>query len=257
MNLAELERYFAAAATSGTGPIAGLDEVFVGRDQVSVTERVAVYNRAFFYRQLDALASVFSHTKLALGEVEFERLGLAYLATHPSEHPAVERVGRRFSHYLAQLGEKQPDPIVDLAALEWARLCALVAPDPAALAGPNAVEPAAFPNCCVRFVPSLSWLELDSRALLAFAGADPIHEPSQRCAVAIWRAGYTVRHDRLEVAEFQALCVARGGATMAEVCGVFDTGDEAADARRAYRAVATWFARSWLESVDSPGLKGF
>jgi hypothetical protein len=250
VNLAELERYFAAAVTSGTGPIAGLSDVFAGSDQLSVTERLAIYNRAFFYRQLEALASVFGQTKRALGEAEFERVGLAYLATHPSEHPAVERVGRHFSQYLARLGATPPDPIVDLAALEWARLCALVAPNPAALARPNAVAPADFPNCRVKLVPSLFWLELDMGALCAFAADGSLSEPGGRCAVAVWRVGHAVLQERLEPLEFQALCQAREGATMAEICAVFDTGDEAADARRAFRAVSSWYGRNWLQSVD-------
>jgi hypothetical protein len=253
VNLAELERFFAAAATSGTGPSAGLSEVFAGSERLSVTERLAIYNRAFFYRQLDALASVFGATKRALGELEFERLGLAYLATHPSEHPAVERVGRHFPEYLARLGSAPPAPLVDLARLEWARLCALVAPNPTALAQPSSVDPASFPKCCVKLVPSLSWLELDARALSAFAAADPSPEPSERCAVAVWRAGHAVRQARLEALEFRALCAARTGATLAEVCAVFDTGHDALDARYAFQIIAAWYARNWLESVEFTG----
>jgi hypothetical protein len=257
VKLAELERYFAAAATSGTGPVAGLEEVFSGTDRLPVTERLAIYNRAFFYRQLEALASVFGETKRALGEAEFERLGLAYLARHPSEHPAVERVGRHFPGYLAGLAIQSREPVVDLAALEWARLCALIASNPAALARPNAVAPAAFPSCRVKFVPSLSWLELESQALAAFAGTAPAHEPGERCAVAVWRAGHAVRQEPLETPEFQALGAAQSGATMAEVCAVFDTGEETADARRAFGVILSWYAREWLESVEFAGLKGF
>ncbi|MES1175856.1 MAG: DNA-binding domain-containing protein [Myxococcales bacterium] len=250
MNLAELQRYFAAAATSGAGPLAGLDLVFESNDHLSASERLAIYNRAFFYRQLDALASVFSATRRALGEPEFERLGLGYLATHPSEHPAVERVGRRFPEYLRQVDVSSSEPIVDLARLEWVRLCALVAPNPAALAQPNAVDPAMFPSCRVKLVPSLSWLELDSRALSLLAGAAALPGPSERCAVAVWRAGHAVVHERVETLEFRALCAASAGATMAEVCAGFDTGQELADVQRAFGVVSSWYARSWLENVE-------
>ncbi|MEI9949260.1 MAG: DNA-binding domain-containing protein [Pseudomonadota bacterium] len=102
MNLAELQHYFARAATSGSGPLPELDRVFLGSERLSAKDRLAIYNRGYFYRLLDALASVFSQTKRLLGDPQFERLALAYLARHPSEHPAVERVGRSFFRLFAQ-----------------------------------------------------------------------------------------------------------------------------------------------------------
>jgi hypothetical protein len=253
VNFAQLQRFFAEAATSGAGPIAGLHDVFVERDGLSVPERLAIYNRAFFYRQLDALTAVFAETQRALGEVEFTRLGLAYLRAHPSEHPAVERVGRRFPEYLARHAAAPHGPVADIAALEWARLSALVAPNPVEVAQLSDLDSAAFPACRVRLVPSLSFLELDVRALSAFDATEPVDEPSARVAVAVWRPSHVVRQQRLEALEFQALCAAAAGATMAEVCARFDTGEDAADAQRAFQVIAAWYARSWLENVQYAG----
>jgi hypothetical protein len=271
VNLAELQRYFAAAATSGTGPIAGLSDVFSEGAHLGAAERLAIYNRAFFYRQLDALAAVFTSTQRALGDAEFQRLGLAYLSAHPSDHPAVERVGRLFPEFLAEIGAAGPsaagsgaprsEPIADLAALEWARLCALVAPNPAALALPNAVAAEAFPSCRVTFVPSLSWLELDARALAIFAeverGGDPearrIIGAAPRSAVAVWRSGHAVRHECIEATEFRALAIARAGGTLAEVCAEFDTGKADADAQSAFRTLSAWYAKNWLEKLELAG----
>ncbi|HEY3254971.1 MAG TPA: DNA-binding domain-containing protein [Polyangiaceae bacterium] len=255
MKLAELEHYFASAATSGSGPLPDLDRVFLGSDQLSATERLAIYNRGYFYRLLDALSSVFVQTKRVLGEPEFERLGLAYLARHPSEHPAVERVGRAFVDYLRSLAA--PAVVVDLAALEWARLCALVAANPASVASVDAIEPSRFPHARLHFVPALQWLELDPRALAAFADeplAPPVVElPRPACAVAVWRDQHTVRHQVLEAAEWQAAQCALGGGTLSQVCAVFDSGSEAEDVRRAFQVLSRWFARNWLESVAYSG----
>src|SRR5450755_1874238 len=93
VTLAELQRYFAAVATSTSGPPSDIDDVFQSSARLSASARLAIYNRGYHHRLLDALASVFTRTKRALGDAEFERLGLSYLAQHPSEHPAVERVG--------------------------------------------------------------------------------------------------------------------------------------------------------------------
>ena len=229
MNLEELQRYFAAAATSGTGPIAGLDAVFVSRGSLSASERLAIYNRGYFYRLLDALGSVFVETKATLGEAEFERIGLSYLAAHPSEQPAVERLGRLFASSLRELFPP-PNPLPDRAALEWARLCALVAPDPRAIAQASELVPADFPDSCLRFVPAL------------------------HCSgsTAVWRSALRVTEAPLEVLEFQALEAAMGGASMSQVCALFDTGASAEDTQRAFRVIAGWFANEWVESVELP-----
>ncbi len=254
MNLAELQRYFARVATSGSGPLPELDRVFLGSQQLSARDRLAIYNRGYFYRLLDSLASMFSRTKRLLGDPDFERLGLAYIARHPSEHPAVERIGRSFSAYLRSVAA--PAIVVDLASLEWARLCALVAANPKSLATVQAIEPSLFPQARLRFVPSLRWLELDPRALSAFAGQDPSPEElavtdlsRPPCAVAVWRSQHAVRQQAIDAPEWEALASAAGGATLSRVCAVFASGSQAEDVRRAFRILSAWFARQWLEDV--------
>ncbi|HYQ28138.1 MAG TPA: DNA-binding domain-containing protein [Polyangiaceae bacterium] len=252
MKLAELQRYFASAATSGSGPLPELERVFFGSKQLSAQARLAIYNRAYFYRLLDALASVFGHTKRLLGELEFERLGLAYLSRHPSEHPAVERIGRAFPEYLRVTGA--PPLIVDLASLEWARLCALVAPNPASIASVHAIQPSQFPEARLRFVPSLHWLELDPRVLSAFAGeqldSSAVAALQPACRVAIWRSQHVVMQQAVADCEWQAFSHAASGATLSQVCSVFDSGSAAEDVQRAFRVLSGWFARNWLEKVE-------
>jgi hypothetical protein len=249
VNLVELQHYFAHAATSGSGPLPDLDRVFKGSERLSAGERLAIYNRSYFYRLLDALACVFTHTKRLLGETDFERLGLAYIAQTPSIHPAVERFGRAFPEYLRLVAA--PPLIVDLAALEWARLCALVARNAAHIASAREVETSRFPQARLRFVPSLQWLELDPGALHAFA--DGVRSSADlanaRCGVAIWRADHAVRHEVLDSTEWQALLCATSGASLNRVCAVFDTGSADDDVQRAFQVLARWFARRWLESV--------
>ena len=256
MKLADLERYFASAATSGTGPLPDLDRVFLGSRQLSATDRLAIYNRSYFQRLLAALASVFSHTQRVLGVSDFERLGLAYLAQNPSEHPAVERVGRSFCEFLRST--KVSTIVVDLASLEWARLCALLAPNPKSVATVRSVEPSQFPRARLRFVPSLQRLELDARALAVFAAEESSltesfadGPPQSLCAVAVWRSQHAVLHQVLEAQEWTALARATEGATLSRICAVFDSGSQVDDVGRAFRVLSTWFARRWLEEVET------
>jgi len=257
MNLAELQRYFARAATSGRGPLPELDRVFLGNERLSAEDRLAIYNRGYFYRLLEALASVFSQTKRVLGESDFERLGLAYVAQHPSEHPAVERVGRSFSAYLRRVAA--PPLVVDLARLEWARLCALVAPNPASVATASGIDAERFPRARLRFVPSLQWLELDPRTLPVFAGdisapgAADISAPGALAAggapVAVWRREHVVHQLCLDEAEWKALLRAASDATLSGVCAVFDRGSQTEDERHAFQVLSSWFGRQWVAAV--------
>jgi len=249
MKLAELQAYFARAATSGNGPLPDLEEFFLGSEQLPAKDRLAIYNRGYFYRLLDALASVFGATKRVLGDSDFERLGLSYVARYPSEHPAVERVGRAFASHLRSAGVSSP--VVDLAQLEWARLRALVSPNPASVASVDAIDSERFPAARVRLVPSLQRLELDARALTAFNGGDLAlrEESTGTCGVAVWRSNYAVQHQSLDALEWQALASAESGATLSLVCSVFDSGSPSEDVRQAFRVLSGWFARGWLESV--------
>jgi hypothetical protein len=249
VNLAELQRYFARAATSGSGPLPDLERVFLDSERLSASERLAIYNRSYFYRLLDALAVVFAQTKRLLGESEFERLGLNYIEQNPSLHPAVERFGRAFPEYLRLLAEPL---IVDVASLEWTRLCALVAPDPQQIASTRTIEANRFPRARLRFVPSLQWLELAPNALQAFGGgvtASTEFATDSRRGVAVWRNGHSVQQHFLDDTEWLALQSAASGTTLDRVCALFDTGSAEGDVQDAFRVLSCWFARQWLESV--------
>lgn len=251
MNLAELQRFFAEAATSGTGPHTGLEAVFVTDAQLSASARLGIYNRAYYFRLLDALASVFEQVQRCLGRAEFERIGLSYLGQHPSEHPAVERVGRLFPEYLRILG--RGDALADLAELEWARLCALVAPNPRAVAARANIDTTTFPRARLTLVPALRSLQLAPAALAAFSGqalatGDP-SLPGERIGVAVWRRQHAVSQQELGALEFQALQLAARGASTSEICAGFHTGNAAADALRAFQILGAWLDREWVESL--------
>jgi hypothetical protein len=139
-----------------------------------------------------------------------------------------------------------------LASLEWARLCALLSANPASLASVDAIDSDRFPNARLRLVPSLHRLELDPRALAAFAGDDidlRAESAPRSCGVAVWRRQHAVQHQSLDALEWQALASAANGATLSVVCTAFDSGSPSEDVRRAFQVLSAWFAHNWLESV--------
>ena len=254
MKLAELERFFCDAVTSGSGPRADLEAVFLSDARLSASDRLAIYNRGYYYRLLDALCSVFEQTARVLGNADFERLALAYLTQYPSEHPAVERVGRLFPRYL-RAHKEIADSVADLAALEWARLCALVAPNPRAVLTAGGIDPALFPSSRVYLVPALHWLELDSLALRAYAGIElsptQLSAKVERCGVAVWRTQHVVVHEPFAAPELEALQLAAEGASIARICTCFASDNVVLDTERAFEMLSGWLSRNWLERAES------
>jgi hypothetical protein len=254
MKLAELEQYFAAIATSTSGPPADVAEVFKDSARLPARELLGIYNRGYHYRLLGVLASVFPRTERALGAAEFEQIGLLYLAEYPSDHPAVERIGRFFARYLRTVSAASEEAR-DLAALEWARLCALIAPDSNAIATAAGIDTRTFPSSRLYFVPSLETQPVLVGALALFPGvsSEPTEasdSPAERRVVAVWRKRHVVLHEALAPLEAAALQLAREGASVSRVCALFTKGTEEENVARAFRVVAAWFAREWIERSE-------
>ena len=247
MDLSELQRYFARVATSTSGPPDDLSEVFKDSPRLPARELMRIYNRGYHYRLLGVLASVFERTHAALGAAEFERLGLLYLAQYPSQHPAVERVGRHFAEYLAASADGAAE-VADLARLEWTRLLALVAPDDDRI-DVSAIDATRFPTQRVRFVHSLHVLDLSAVALALFNGEASPADAGARRRIVVSRVRHTVTQDVVPAEEFSALALARAGEPMSRVCAVFDTGDEIGDISRAFAVISSWFGRGWVAEL--------
>lgn len=249
MDLSELERYFARVATSTSGPPDDLSEVFKDSPRLPARELMRIYNRGYHYRLLGVLASVFERTQIALGAAEFEHLGLLYLAQYPSQHPAVERVGRHFAEFLAARADC-PVAAADLARLEWARLLALVAPDDTRL-DPSAIDAARFPTQTLRLAHGLQIVELSAAALALFVDEPDPPEAAARVGLVVSRPRHTVTQDVVPATEFSALALARAGEPMSRVCAVFDTGDETGDISRAFAVFTSWFSRGWIAELQA------
>jgi hypothetical protein len=178
----------------------------VDRSFVAGEDRLDVYARMFVYRQVEALRSDFPETAAKVGDEAFFALADRYLRAHPSEHPDLGRLGRRFAAFC-------PEEVRALAELEWARAEVFLEAD-----APAASEEDFARTLRVRIIPAL---RLASRT-------------------AVWRKGFDVHEVELDAAEARALELALGGAGFVEICGAFP------DAETAYAALRSWIAEGWL-----------
>ncbi|MBI5783651.1 MAG: putative DNA-binding domain-containing protein [Gammaproteobacteria bacterium] len=115
--LADLQSDFQSFLLSGGENMPGR---VTGTAKVSAETRLAIYYDAYRLRLLEALASNYPVLRAWIGDEEFEKAGLAYLAAHPSRHFSIRYFGHRLPEFLAATGPWSDKPyIAEMASLEW------------------------------------------------------------------------------------------------------------------------------------------
>lgn len=158
--LTDLQSDFQAFLLDGNARM--LDRV-TGTAKVSAETRLAVYYDAYRLRLLEALASNYPVLRAWTGEEEFENIGIAYVAAHPSRHFSI----RWFGHLLPEFLATTPpwdgkSGLAEMAALEWALSEAFDAEDLAVIGVEDmvAIPAPAWPGMRLRFHPSAQRLDL-------------------------------------------------------------------------------------------------
>lgn len=215
--------------------------LFAGDGRLDAAQRLAIYRNMYWYRQVDALAQAFPRLREALGAEAFTKLVCKYIRHHPSQHPALEYLGRRLPDFARQ----HAPGYAGLARLEWTRNLALLAPESAGPARLSDVHPRTFPAARLSFVRSFHLIEVDSKALSAFGSPSSGEEPA--IAVAVWRHGFGVRHLALGRAEAVALGRAREGASVAQVLDEVPT--TSTGIGQAFEMIRAWLVRHWIERI--------
>ena len=237
-----------------------LREQVLPRPSLPALERVAIYERMYLHRLVDAVTEDVPHTAAILGDESFVDLVREYLREHPSRSPDIGQVGRHLGAWLRGRGGFRVD-LPDLAMLERVRSEVRTAPD-APVAGAERLQslpPDALPGTRFVFSPSLRVLRLhhDVRPLWDALDANRTELPTPErrpTTLAVWRQEFKVFHTALSGSEADALELAREGGTLEDVCAA--CAGEPEPAQAAFRTVLSWFADGWVADVTSPGLPG-
>jgi len=233
MKLAESQRLFWDLLRGERRPLDG----FVGTPALPAAERVGIYARMFLDRQVEVLQETFPKVAAALGSDGFREIAARYVLAHPSEHPDLGQLGRRFAAFL-----ERPD-LADLARLEWARGEVFDEREAPALSAEEfarlAQDPDAFMHHSIRLIPALRLLRLEH-------DVGPLWEGSAKAAGArpsslvVWRAGFEVYHVEVDPDEARAVQLAAEGAALADVCGALD------EPGRAAEMLQGWLGEGWI-----------
>ena len=278
--LAELQLRFLGALDPASPPIdAALLAAVNGTGSLDAAQRIRIYADMYRARLVDVLREDYPRVAAILGDADFAALACRYLTRHPSTHPSVRHVGRRFADWIA--GEATVAPhLADLARLEWARVEVFDAADaePLRLADLESLPPHEWPALRLRLIPACLVLESawpvheiwaaadpeanvpecghDVRAIedddapaddgaSEDGGADRVAEAWTRepTVVRVWREGFSVSHAAMGPDEQRAFRVLARGEPFAEICAAIEDG---LDADTAARQVGAILLR-WLE----------
>ena len=103
-------------------------------DRLKSFERIAIYNKQYWYRLIDILYDDYPGLLAVLGRLKFNRLLMAYLREYPSRSFTLRNLGENIGRFLGEHPEIVPVRRLQLcremAAFEWAQVVAFDEPGP-------------------------------------------------------------------------------------------------------------------------------
>lgn len=231
----------AALATPSVQSLVAKSDVDAGRmvtanPRMSAADMLQVYNGGYLQRLLEVMAGDYGAVRFVLGEDAFRDLVARYLAAHPSRHPNLNRLGRRFPAFVRsrrRLGNRVF--LGELASLELALCVAFDAPEFRSL-GTDAlgrVPQDRWGQACFQPNPSVQALRFRHAVDVFYqawkdgkAPAVPAAEPSW---LVVFRHDQRVWRQRLALPQYRVLSALLAGRSMASSLALANNGEPVAD----------------------------
>ena len=255
-SLRELQRDFQAYVLGDTS---APPEAVDGTGAVSATDRMNVYADAVRLRFLEVLGQDYPGLHTLAGDDEFRRLGLAYVAAHPSHHPSIRWFGGHLPEFLRATVPWRDHPVLaEMARFEWTKGELLDAADSPVVGIEDiaAIPADQWAGIRPRLKPAVRRLTLEWNVPRLWKAIDEGGEPppparmEQAVDWLLWREEIVVRWRSIEPDEAWALGRCEAGEDFGAICtGLCDrVGDDVA-AFRAATYLKQWAADSVLEAV--------
>lgn len=273
MRLRAMQRWFLGEITSAphaerrAAPGVSADAVVLPSATLTAAERVDIYRHMVAARLLESLAVDFPGVKTLLGDDEFERVAMRYVAEHPPTSWTLNDLGAHFPAFLRGVrGLPRIALVRDVAAIERAMSEAFDADDGPVLkrADVTSIDAAAWPVARFEASPSLRVLALKTKAnavVTALRRDRPVPRRSAPAAswVAVYRKDLRVwRLDLTRTTHAALDALVRGqtlGAALAaaaRVHGCVNGGDNASLHTLVRAAFSTWIDEGLFSTVRVP-----
>jgi len=235
---------------------------------VSARDRLKVYADAIRLRFLEVLGQDYPGLHALAGDDEFRRLGLAYVAAHPSHHPSIRWFGRHLPAFLRSTAPWREQPVLaEMAAFEWAKGELLDAPDSPVVGVEDiaAIPPDRWAGIRPRLKPAVRRVTLEWNVPVVWKAIDgdeavPALARADRAGSAdgaegavdwlLWRQDLLVRWRSIDPDEAWALRSCDAGEDFGSICvGLGERVGEDAAALRAATFLKQWATDGVLEAI--------
>ena len=249
-SLADLQRAFQAYLLASSDGFAAAVRDTRKADRTTLLD---VYRDGYALRLIEVLTNDYPGLLAMAGPADFDHLGRAYIAAHPSRHASVRWFGRHLADFMARTPPYSGSTAaIEMARFEWLLGEAFDAPDLAPVAASQlmALPPDAWETLSFTPLPSLR------RAVFAFdvpqawqrreeveAGNLEVTPAAAAVPWMIWRPERVSKFRSLEADEAAMLDVLADGRSFPELCEavVSHVGKDQAAAR------AAGLLRAWVE----------
>jgi hypothetical protein len=224
MSLRELQRRFQHHLLAG-------DEAIVADIRESpplpVADRLHIYGHGYRVRLIDALHDTYPSLHRILGDEMFMAVGEAFVEAHPSVHRSIRWYGSELAPFLARNPPYSDQPILtERARFEWTLSEVFDAADaqPLNRAALSTIDPAAWPDLCFEFHPSLRRLSLAWNTVAAWKAVSREDEPpAPECADEpvpwlLWRQSFKNYFRSMDASENAALEAALAAHSFGDIC---------------------------------------
>ena len=254
--LRELQRSFQSWVL---GDASALPATVAGTGAVSARDRLDIYAQAIRLRFLEVLGQDYPGLHTLAGDDEFRRLGLAYVAAHPSHHPSIRWFGGHLPAFLRSTAPWRDHPVLgEMAEFEWTKGELLDAADSPVVGIEDiaAIPPERWAGIRPRLRPAVRRLALEWNVPSQWKAVDggDAPPPSARTEPAVdwllWRQDIVVRWRSVGPDEAWALRRCDAGDDFGSICaGLCERVGEDAAAFRAATFLKQWAADGVLEAV--------
>ncbi len=241
-------------------------------DRLTSLERLAIYNRQYWYRLMDCLYDDYPGLRALLGKRKFEKLRIAYLDRYPSASFTLRDLGSRLERFLIeepQYTAPLNDICLDMARFEWAQIVAfdsamepVLAVDDLLGQNPDTLRLRLQPYLTVLemgyplddFVLAVKKRDMALRTEASNAIETNEVEKSPPAArrpkpattfLAVHRHENQLYYKRLEALEYRILTALRDGSTLSQACATAIELDDA-DEPQWMAHIGRWF-KVWAE----------
>lgn len=241
-----------------------MEREVIGTRRASAKTRLGIYSGAYRLRLLEALDTDYPALRALAGDDEFEKLGYAYIESHPSPYYNLRWYGGELAEFLksAPPYSKHPE-LSEMAAFEWIMALAFDAPDDPVVTvhEMTKIPGEVWPALVFRPHASLQRLNLEWNVPSFWKAVDKKEkpEPPQKnefpVGWVLWRRELNIYFRSLSVEEAWAVDAMRGGDTFAEICsGLCEWIDELQVAQHAAAMLKGWIAEGMITKISLTGL---